>query len=202
MKAGVKWLIGGIVGLILAVVLYMQYMKSRLRDAKEWFFSANKKQYDKAIDDLANGAALNAVAGGPEIIKWFRDYMKLNAANVKSNEVVLATLQKVARDIKGESSPDASFTYPFAANDSFVEVGLGGGDFAGILQAATTAAFNTYTDEQVANILRSSFLGGSKIGTMYKPHFWSEWSAYYEYKFKDEATAKQIALTAYDASGN
>ena len=90
MKAGVKWLIGGIIGLILAVVLYMQYMKSRLKAAKEWFFTANKKQYDKAIDDLANGAALNAVAGGPEIIKWFRDYMKLNAANVKSNEVVLA----------------------------------------------------------------------------------------------------------------
>lgn len=199
-KSAKWWILGGIVAIVLGIVYWMQRAKMRLAAAKSWFFETKKKEYEKAIDSMTNGTAFSSVPYGPEIIHWFREYIKANGNNWKSNEIALATYQKVARDLKGESNKDEAAVYPFAASDDVVTTGFTS-TIHGFGANQLYETFTGYTDEQLAHILQSSFAGGGKIGTMYKPMFWTDFSAYYEYIFKDEAQAKSIALTAYDSAG-
>ncbi len=186
------WIIGGIIALVLAIFGYMAYIKDRLTKAKNWFFATKKTEYEKAIDSMTNGTSFSSVPYGPEIIHWFREYIKANENNYVGNEIVWATFQKVGNDLAGKSSANEAYNYTDPVGNA-MNVGQD--------HAAYYTAFKAYTDEQVAHILQSSWLGGGKIGALYKPFFWTDFSAYYEYIFKDEAQAKSIALTAYDSAG-
>lgn len=196
-RSNLIWISGIILLVIVGVVIYNSWYKSKIKKAVAWFIADKKKNYEQGIDLITNGTPVANVWNAKEIINWYENYIKDNMANFTTNDIVLQTFCKIEADSADPANRDKSFAYDFVATIDKIPKGLM--NLPDAAKAYNT--FLTYTEEQKANILRSSFKDGSKIGTQYKPFFLKFIVDYWIAEMKDENKQKTVALAEYEKAG-